>query len=181
MGLTSIQEINAEIRRLEAQKKIVATRDREIGRALAILSKYADVLTTTQRRQATKIANGNKVAKSSALSKKAGRKLGKVPPKYRLPTGETWAGRGLTPKVFLAWEKSPEGKAWSRANAGDRFPPAGGSTPASAAPRAPATKKRPAKKAGGTTIKKAARKAKPKTARKVAKKTARKAAKKAVR
>lgn len=173
MGLTSIQEINAEIRRLEAQKKIVATRDKEVGKALAILSKYADVLTTTQRRQATKIANGNKVATSSALSKKAGRKLGKVPPKYRLPTGETWAGRGLTPKVFLAWEKSPEGKAWSRANAGDRFPPAGGSAPASAeTPRAPATKKRPAKKAGGTTIKKTARKAKPKTARKVAKKTA---------
>lgn len=53
-----------------------------------------------------------------------GRKLGSVAPKYRLPTGETWTGRGLSPKVFSAWLKSAEGRAWVRANPGAKFPAA---------------------------------------------------------
>lgn len=95
-----------------------------------------------------------------------GRKLGKVAAKYWLPTGETWAGRGLTPKAFATWAKSADGKAWAKANPGAKFPPAAG-----------AVKKAPAKvvRKAGEPVKKAARKAVKKPAKKVTKKAAKKA------
>ncbi|KAG1386211.1 hypothetical protein G6F59_016977 [Rhizopus arrhizus] len=65
-------------------------------------------------------------AAKAAPGPRKGRKLGKVAPKYRRPTGETWAGRGLAPKVFTAWAKSTEGKAWAQANPGAKFPSADG-------------------------------------------------------
>ncbi|HFJ9550213.1 TPA: H-NS family nucleoid-associated regulatory protein [Stenotrophomonas maltophilia] len=61
-------------------------------------------------------------AANAAPGPRKGRKLGKVAPKYRLPTGETWAGRDLAPKAFTAWAKSAEGKAWAQANPGAKFP-----------------------------------------------------------
>ncbi|WP_231110579.1 MULTISPECIES: H-NS family nucleoid-associated regulatory protein [Xanthomonas] len=56
--------------------------------------------------------------KDAARSRKC-RKLGKVAPKYLLPSGETWAGRGLAPKAFKAWAKSAEGKAWAKVYPGE--------------------------------------------------------------
>ncbi|HEL5579508.1 TPA: H-NS family nucleoid-associated regulatory protein [Stenotrophomonas maltophilia] len=164
MALTTLQSINAEIKQLEAQKRLVEKRDGEVPKAIAVLQKYAKVLSPAQRRHVAKLI-GEAIDVKPARSPKPsagplkGRKLGKVAPKYRLPTGETWAGRGLAPKAFTAWARSAEGKAWVQANPGAKFPPAAG-------------KKAAAK--GAAKVGKVAKKAKP--IRKPAKKAKAKAA-----
>ncbi|HEL3174288.1 TPA: H-NS histone family protein [Stenotrophomonas maltophilia] len=172
MALTTLKSLNAEIKQLEAQKKLVEKRDGEVPKALAVLQKYAKVLSPAQRRQVAKLIGETIDAKPVRAAKAAagplkGRKLGKVAPKYRLPTGETWAGRGLAPKAFTVWAKSAEGKAWAQANPGSKFPSADGTV-----------KKAPAKaaKTAGKPVKKAARKAVKKPTKKpVAKKASKKA------
>lgn len=171
MALTTLKSLNAEIKQLEAQKKLVEKRDGEVPKALAVLQKYAKVLSPAQRRQVAKLIGETIDAKPARAAKAApgprkGRKLGKVAPKYRLPTGETWAGRGLAPKAFTAWARSAEGKAWAQANPGSKFPSADGTV-----------KKAPAKTAkAAKTAKKASRKAVKKPAKKaVAKKASKKA------
>lgn len=138
MALTTLKLLNAEIKSLEAQKKLVEKRDGEVPKALAVLQRYAKVLTPAQRRQVAKIIGETVEAPSrrTATTPKGplkGRKLGSVAPKYRLPTGETWTGRGLSPKVFSAWAKSAEGRAWAKANPGIKFPAASGANEASKA------------------------------------------------
>lgn len=172
MALTTLKSLNAEIKQLEAQKKLVEKRDGEVPKALAVLQKYAKVLSPAQRRQVAKLIGETIDAKPARAAKAAagplkGRKLGKVAPKYRLPTGEAWAGRGLAPKAFTAWARSAEGKAWAQANPGSKFPSADGTVK-----KAPAKAAKPVKKAAQRAVKKLAKKA-------VAKKASKKASKKA--
>lgn len=163
MALTTLQSINAEIKQLEAQRKLIEKRDGEVPKALAVLQKFAKVLSPAQRRQVAKLIGetlDDKPARApkAAPASRKGRKLGKVAPKYRLPTGETWAGRGLTPKAFAAWAKSAEGKAWAQANPGSKFPPADGTVkkaPAKVAKKAGKPVKRAAQKAVKKLVKKA--------------------------
>lgn len=173
MALTTLNALNAEIKQLEAQKRLVEKRDGEVPKALAVLQRYAKVLTPAQRRQVAKIIGETVMVPSgrTATASKGplkGRKLGSVAPKYRLPSGETWTGRGLSPKAFSAWAKSAAGKAWAKTNPDAKFPPADGAKVA-----APAVKK--AAKKATKVAKKVARK----TVKKPAKATSRKAAKKA--
>lgn len=151
---------------------MVEKRDGEVPKALAVLQKYAKVLSPAQRRQVAKLIGETIDAKPARAAKAAagpleGRKPGKVAPKYRLSTGETWAGRGLAPKVFTQWGKSAQGKAWAQANPGAKLPSAGGTVRKAHA--------KVAKKAG-KTVKKAVQKAVKKLAKKaVAKKASKKA------
>lgn len=173
MALTTLKALNAEIKQLEAQKRLVEKRDGEVPKALAVLQRYAKVLTPAQRRKVAKIIGETVMVPSgrTATASKGplkGRKLGSVAPKYRLPNGETWTGRGLSPKAFSAWAKSAAGKAWAKTNPDAKFPPADGAKIA-----APAVKK--AAKKATKVAKKVARK----TVEKPAKATSRKAAKKA--
>lgn len=176
MALTTLRSLDAEIKQLEAQKKLVEKRDSEVPQALAVLQKYSRVLTAAQRRQLAKLVGsaGDDDAVASVRARKPskspakGRTLGKVAPKYRLPTGETWTGRGLTPKVFAAWAKSAEGKAWSAANVGEKYPAA--------------SSVKPQAKVGKPVLKKARKvDAKRKAARAPARKDAKKIARKPVR
>lgn len=105
VSLTTLKALDAEIKLLEAQKKLVEKRDGDVPKALAVIQKYAKLLTATQRRQLAKLigedaavvpAAGPKAARTSLK----GRKLGKVAPKYRLPSGETWTGRGAHAQGF---------------------------------------------------------------------------------
>lgn len=159
MALTTLQSINAEIKQLEAQRKLVEKRDGEVPKALAALQKYAKVLSPAQRRQVAKLI-GEPIDAKPVRAPRAvtgplkGRKLGKVAAKYRLPSGETWAGRGLTPKAFIAWAKSPEGKAWAKVNPGDKFPLANGAVKKASKTAKKITRKvvkKPAKKAANKT------------------------------
>jgi DNA-binding protein H-NS len=176
LAFTTLKSLNAEIKQLEAQKRLVEERDGEVPKALAVLQRYAKVLTPVQRRQIERIIGETVKATFSRAAAPArgplkGRKLGSVAPKYRLPTGETWTGRGLSPKVFSAWAKSAEGRAWSKANPGFKFPPADGS-------RKPATK--PAKKTAKSAkkvLKKVSKTAKRASPKRAAKKSTSSAAK----
>jgi DNA-binding protein H-NS len=153
MAFTTLKSLDAEIKQLEAQKKLVEKRDGEVPKALAVLQRYAKVLTPAQRRQVAKLI-GETIDTPPARAPKAGtgplkgRKLGKVAAKYRLPSGETWAGRGLTPKAFATWAKSADGKAWAKANPGAKFPPADGAvtkSPTSAVKKVTKAVKKPRK------------------------------------
>jgi len=178
VALTTLKSLDAEIKQLEAQKRLVEKRDGEVPQALAVLQKYSKVLTLAQRRQIAKIVGGVGEADAAlparaakpATSSAKGRSLGKVAPKYRLPTGETWTGRGLAPKVFVAWQKSAEGKAWRAANQGEKFPPADLTKPSAKAGKV-ALKK--ASKVGAKSLKAPAKKG----AKKIARRPVRKAKK----
>lgn len=160
VSLTSLQAIDAEIRQLEAQKALLENRDTEVPAALAVLQRYAEVLTAAQRRQIAKLveaeisASAPRAPREGKADGRRGGKRGPVPPKYQLPTGELWTGRGRTPTPFAAWEKSAEGKAWAKAHEGERFPAAPG---AAAAVRAKPAAKRGGKKQGGRPGRKRAR------------------------
>ena len=86
MALTTLQSINAEIKQLEAQRKLVEKRDGEVPKALAVLQKFAKVLSPAQRRQVAKLIGETledkpaRATKAATASRK-GRKLGKVAPK----------------------------------------------------------------------------------------------------
>ena len=175
MALTTLQSIQAEIQQLEARKKLVEKRDNDVPKALAILQTYAQVLTPAQRRQVARIMGDtvDQVAAPRAPTK-AKKSTGKVAPKYKLATGETWTGRGRTPLAFVAWGKSADGKAWRKANVDQQYPAAAGAATAANKPVKKARKK--AAKAAKPAKKAPARK---KSAKKAVKKIARKAAKKA--
>ncbi|WP_394540219.1 H-NS histone family protein [Lysobacter enzymogenes] len=163
MALTTLQSIDAEIKQLEAQKKLVEKRDFEVPKAIEVLQRYARVLTPAQRRKLAKIFGSELGVETANVPARAARarKIGRVAPKYRLPTGETWTGRGRTPVAFAAWEKGAEGKAWRKANEGARFPAIDG-TPVKA-PASTATTKASrgaAKKTGKKAAQKATRPAK---------------------
>lgn len=169
LALTTLQSINAEIKQLEAQKRLVEKRDGEVPKAIAVLQKYAKVLSPAQRRQVANLIGETVDVKPSRAPKAAagplkGRKLGKVAPKYRLPSGETWAGRGLAPKAFAAWAKSADGKAWAQANPEAKFPPAGAKVKKAAAKTAAKVAKVTKKASKAKPIRKAAKKASVKSA-----------------
>jgi DNA-binding protein H-NS len=180
VALTTLRSLDAEIKQLEAQKKLVEKRDSEVPQALAVLQKYSRVLTAAQRRQLAKLVGsaGDDDAVAPVRARKPsrssvkGRTLGKVAPKYRLPTGETWTGRGLTPKVFATWAKSAEGNAWSAANVGEKYPAASSVKPQAKVSNAVLKKARkvgakgktasaPVKRVAKKTARKPVRKAKP--------------------
>ena len=80
LALTTLKSLNAEIKQLEAQKKLVEKRDGEVPKALAVLQKYAKVLSPAQRRQVAKLIGETIDAKPARAAKAApgprkGRKL----------------------------------------------------------------------------------------------------------
>jgi DNA-binding protein H-NS len=91
MALTSVESIDAQVKQLEAQKKLIENRDSDVSNAMATLQKYAQVLTLAQRRQVAKLVGQSVAAPAAApLTKKAsakkgvakGTKLGPVASKY---------------------------------------------------------------------------------------------------
>lgn len=109
--------------------------------------------------------------------------------KYLLPDGTGWNGKGRAPSAaFLAWEKTAEGKQWSKQNSGLRWPfsPAWakanpGKVKKAIADAAAGSAKKPATKTVKKAATKAVKKAATKAVKKAAKKSATKPAKKSVR
>ncbi|MGJ4727699.1 H-NS family nucleoid-associated regulatory protein [Luteimonas sp. SDU101] len=115
--------IDAEIRRLEARKGLLAKRDSEVPGAIEVLSRYADVLSPVQLRRIAKIAGqGQDQAPAKKATKKSKTAGSVIPPKYQIPTGEKWSGRGHPPREFKAWSATADGKAWRKANPDQKFP-----------------------------------------------------------
>jgi DNA-binding protein H-NS len=163
------KKLEREIARLE--------RDAAKGKfqeVMATLNDYAKHFSESQKRRIVASLGLDDVpaaqTKRAAKSASAGKgSAGTVPPKFMLPDGTTWAGRGQIHKAFAAWGRSAEGRQWRKDNPGEKWP---------SNPNAPA---------GMTVAKKASKKAAKKTtakragAKKAVKKTiGKKAAKKAV-
>ena len=106
----SARELGALIRTAKKQQTIVAKR-RPITKVRAQLTKLAKVegYSIEELFGAAPAPRARKAA-TRAPSKTAGRKLGKVAPKYRNPANakETWTGRGKQPR-WLA-ELTSKGK-----------------------------------------------------------------------
>lgn len=159
------KKLEREIARLE--------RDAAKGKfpeVMATLNDYAKYFSESQKRRIVASLGLDDVAaaptKRGAKSAAAGKgNAGTVPPKFMLPDGTTWAGRGVTHKAFAAWGRSAEGRQWRKDNPGQKWP---------SNPNAPA---------GNPVAKKAAKKASKKAAKKATAKrpAAKKAVKKSVR
>ncbi|HDS1218761.1 H-NS histone family protein [Stenotrophomonas sp. TWI143] len=97
----SARELGALIRTAKKQQTIVAKR-RPIAKVRAQLSKLAKTegYTIEELFGTATAAAKPRARKAAAPSKTAGRKLGKVAPKYRNPANpkETWTGRGKQPR-----------------------------------------------------------------------------------
>lgn len=164
MALDTLESIDSQIKQLEAQKKLIEKRDSDVPKALETLQKYAQVLTLVQRRQVARLigeTNHAPAAKQARAPNKAakkgiakGTKLGPVAPKYQIPSGDTWAGRGRMPTSFAAWFATAEGKAWKKANPDLTAPLVGGK-----AGKTVKVAKKPAKKVAKKSAKRAVKKA----------------------
>lgn len=168
----------ADVRKLERE---IARLERDAAKGkfpevMATLNDYAKHFSESQKRRIVAslglddvaVAPAKRGAKSAAAGRGKG-SAGTVAPKFMLPDGTTWAGRGVVHKAFAAWGRSAEGRQWRKDNPGQKWP---------SNPNAPA---------GSTVAKKASKKSAKKTtakragAKKAVKKTiGKKAAKKAV-
>lgn len=108
-------EIQSQIEKLQKQAAEIKSRefDKTVKQILAMMEAFGITLKDLQPRKARGNAKmvGRK-GRSSALAKKvaaekagrkpSGQKGAKAAAKYRGPNGETWSGRGLTPRWLAA-------------------------------------------------------------------------------
>lgn len=157
-----------------AQEMVRAAAKTQYASAKNLLANYAEHWTDTQRdmlarflgtptAKTTKATKATKSTRTGQPAKAASARKGvKVPPKYQLPSGETWAGRGKMKAAFVAYAKQHGIDMDKRTKGGKDFPlfnaGAAKTTKPVAAPKATRTP--------------AARKSTKKAAKKVARKTA---------
>ena len=101
--IASIKVIRAQIAALEAKAKKIETAQKPgVAQVLALMKKYKlKVADLSSAPKSTK-----KAAKKSATKKTKKRSIKKAAVKYRDDNGNTWTGRGLTPKWLKAEEKA---------------------------------------------------------------------------
>lgn len=86
---------------------------------VSLLEQFAGHFNTKQRNDIAAYLGTTTTARKDVV--KTGRS--EVRPKYELPgTGETWSGRGRTPKAFAAWEGTESYKEWKAKNPDLKFP-----------------------------------------------------------
>ncbi|WP_022970976.1 H-NS family nucleoid-associated regulatory protein, partial [Xanthomonas maliensis] len=83
---------------------------------IEVLSQFGNRFNAKQKAQIVALATTGKT--KGALTS-----TGEVAPKYWLPhSGETWTGRGRTPRAFKAWEGTSSYKEWKAKHPDKRFP-----------------------------------------------------------
>ena len=104
--MSNLMEIQSQIDKL--QKQATEIKGREFGKTVQeILAKMQAFGITLKDLNPGKARNGKTKAKGTTTSKPAGSKIKKkatttVAAKYQGPNGETWSGRGLTPRWLAA-------------------------------------------------------------------------------
>lgn len=109
-----------ELQKLEEQEKTERASEASSAHAtiVSLLEQFAGHFNTKQRNDIAAYL-GTTTARKDVV--KTGRS--EVRPKYELPgTGETWSGRGRTPKAFAAWEGTESYKEWKAKNPDLKFP-----------------------------------------------------------
>lgn len=140
-------EQKAEALRKQFDETVAAQAQASFEQIKEILDTYMRFLSQAQRNTILSMLQmKGRVAAPKVATK--GAKAGTVvAPKYQLPTGETWAGRGQPHKAFSAWSNTAEGRAWRKANPDQKFPAYPYSATASATAPAKARKASKATKA----------------------------------
>ncbi|KAB7764920.1 H-NS family nucleoid-associated regulatory protein [Xanthomonas maliensis] len=111
-----------ELQKLEDQEKAERASEAASAHAtiVSLLEQFADHFNAKQRNDIAAHL-GSAVSAPRKDAAKSGRS--EVKPKYQLPhTGETWSGRGRTPKAFAAWEGTASYKEWKAQNPDLKFP-----------------------------------------------------------
>ncbi len=110
-------DIQSQIEKLQKQATEIKTReyDKTVSEIVAKMRAFGitvkDVQAAMARRGAPKKARGKAPVASAPGKRARGGADARVAPKYRGPNGETWTGRGLTPRwlaPLLAQGKSKE-------------------------------------------------------------------------
>nr|WP_313244532.1 H-NS family nucleoid-associated regulatory protein [Stenotrophomonas rhizophila] len=80
------------------------------------MSQYGRSFSTKQRAEIVKML-------AVDTTKQSGHAKKEVALEYWLPpTGETWIGRGRTPRAFAAWEGTPAYTTWKATHPSEKFP-----------------------------------------------------------
>lgn len=93
----------------------------EISSAITTLTSYSQYVSAEHKKEIADLLGlgvGAKRAKG-ASTKGSGVKL---PPKFQIPNGDKWVGRGALSKSFKEWAESAEGKKWRKDNPGQDWP-----------------------------------------------------------
>lgn len=102
--MSNLIQLQAQIEQLQKQAQEI--RAKEFASTVQdILAKMQAFGITVKDLQTTKVVRGNKVkggAPVANLIKSSKKVVSPVAAKYRGPNGETWSGRGLTPKWLSA-------------------------------------------------------------------------------
>ncbi len=109
--LRKLEEQEAELRQQQSSQAFTDVMDR--------IADFGDYFTAKQKADISAAVRPQETTKPSASRQQ--KKV--VAPKYWLPhTGETWSGRGPTPRAFAAWEGTAAYNQWKAAHPNEKFP-----------------------------------------------------------
>ncbi|MGV7183828.1 H-NS family nucleoid-associated regulatory protein [Xanthomonas axonopodis] len=102
-ALAELAKIEAELEKLKSAEASKNFEDIH-GKLEAYFEHFSD----EQKSKLKAFFPAEKVRKARGPNKPKGEKAerSQVEPKYQLPTGETWSGRGRPPVAFTAWKKA---------------------------------------------------------------------------
>lgn len=105
--MSNLVEIQNQIEKLQKQAREIKSRefDKTVREILAMMEAFGITLKdlSDAKSRSPKVKAKGKVQKAPAGSTPKKRQTSSaVPVKYRGPTGETWSGRGLTPRWLAA-------------------------------------------------------------------------------
>ncbi len=125
LNLDAITEAKAklaeELRKLEEREAQLRQQQASDGFAqvMQLLRDFGEHFNARQKAEIA-AALGEAKPKKATTSSDARRE---VAPKYWLPhTGETWTGRGRTPRAFAAWEGTAAYNEWKARHPDEKFP-----------------------------------------------------------
>ena len=93
-------DIQSQIEKLQRQADDIKAKefDKTVREIAAKMQAFGITVKDLQRAMSPGAKTAGKAISNRKVNASAGKKQGTVPPKYRGPNGETWSGRGLTPR-----------------------------------------------------------------------------------
>ncbi len=115
-------KLEQELRQLEQQESDLRQQQATDAFAdvMSLLSQYGQHFSSKQKAEIAGVVGASSPGRVKAPTTTAKRE---VAPKYWLPhSGETWTGRGRTPRAFVAWEGTAAYKDWKAKHPDEKFP-----------------------------------------------------------
>lgn len=115
-------KLEQELRQLEQQETELRQQQATDAFAdvMSLLGQYGEHFNARQKAEIVTAVGAGSPARVKAPAAAAKRE---VAPKYWLPhNGETWTGRGRTPRAFVAWEGTAAYRDWKAGHPDEKFP-----------------------------------------------------------